>query len=109
MAIDRSTYEGRFLYRIGSHLRDGSFLMNLYKKCIEEETSVYPEFSTNLRTMSLAIINEGEDIDMIPNALQALAVVGKKEDIPVINKVHALQNEDLSIDVKTCIFEITHR
>ena len=109
MTIDRNTMEWHFLKLHGSVLRSGPFLMKLYRWNVENHVEAYPDFTENLRNLAIDILHTEEDVDLLRRALQVLAVTGNKKNIPLIEQLNELGNEDLSIDVKTCIFEIEHR
>lgn len=107
MAIDKSSYEGLFLSRHAPYLRK-PFLMNLFRGMISRETEARPEFLSNLRAICLSIVNNSEDPIELQQALSALAVVGKREDISIIESLYEYHNEELSIYVKACVYELTH-
>lgn len=54
----------------------------------------------------MELLQVEDDIGELQRALCVLSVVGKTEDIPAVEKLHQLDNADLSTDVGTCIYEI---
>jgi len=109
MTIDKSSYEWLFFKRRPHRLRAGPFQMGFEKNLITEEEDSCPGFSDRLRKLMLQIIQQSNDVAELRKVLSFLAFVGTEEDIPLIEDFHKLENEDLSTDIKTCVFEIQHR
>ncbi len=108
MGIDKSSSEWLFFKRHPSYLRKGQFHMKFYRDMIIAENDAYPGFSGNLRKLSLEVLKETDDIADLKKALAILTVVGTSEDIPAIKSLHKRRDQDLDLDIKTCIFEIEH-
>jgi hypothetical protein len=87
MAIDQSSSEWLFFKRGRSGLRRGQSRIDWERELIT---------------------TENKDIVDLQKAILILAITGKKEDIPMIQKLEQMGNKDLSIDIKTCVYEIRH-
>lgn len=109
MSIDNSSPEWMFFKPLTPWLRESHFVKNVNINMIESENEIYPGFAEKLRKLSLELLNEKDNIINLRKALSVLSVVGIVEDIPLIESLCELENKDLSIDVKTCLFEIKHR
>jgi hypothetical protein len=107
MAIDQSSSEWLFFKRGRSGLRRGQSRIDWERELITTENNAYPGFD-KLRIMALEIIQEYKDIVDLQKAILILAITGKKEDVPMIQKLEQMGNKDLSIDIKTCVYEIRH-
>lgn len=108
MGIDKSSYEWLFFKRRPSSLGFGPFLMTLEKEHVADEEA-HPGFTDKLKNLMLQIVRQSSGITELRKALSFLAFVATEEDIPLIEGLHKLENDDLSTDIKTCVFEILHR
>ncbi|MBE0536848.1 MAG: hypothetical protein IH624_14375 [Phycisphaerae bacterium] len=106
MGIDKTSYEWLFLKRHPSWLRGRPFRSKFYRELIGTENDARADFSQKLRVLALELLQVEDDIGELQRALCVLSVVGKTEDIPAVEKLHQLDNADLSTDVGTCIYEI---
>lgn len=105
MEIDKSTSEWLFFKRHPAWLGN-SFLRKIHHDFIIEENNAYPGFSEKLRLLAVGVLREKGNEDELQKALSILSVVGKVEDIPLIEDLFELENEELSKDVRTCVYEI---
>jgi len=108
MSVDKSSLEWAFFKPLTPWLGETHFVRNVNKNMIESENDAYPGFAEKLRMLSLALLNEKSNFKDLRKALSVLSVVGKVEDIPLIQSLHELNKNDLSVDVNTCLFEIRH-
>ncbi len=108
MAIDKSSSEWLFFKRHPSWLRGTRFQRNFYPELIKREDGAYPGFADGLRKLALDVFSEIDDINELRMAISILSVVGTEEDIPSIENLHKMRNEELSTDIKTCVYEIRH-
>lgn len=106
MEIDKTSSEWLYFRRHSSWLRKGSHIKNLLRNKIITEDNAYPGFSEKLRMLALTILSKKEDIHNLGVALSILSVVGTEDEIPLIESILELKNEELSKDVKTCVYEI---
>jgi hypothetical protein len=109
MSIDKSSNEWFFFRRRRSALRYGRFMMDMYRKQVITENDAYPGFSEKLRLLAIEIIEQRWEVSDLQKALQILAVVGTKDDIPLIQSLKEINDSNLDIDLQTCIYEIEHQ
>ena len=108
MGIDRASNEWMFFKRSGPWLRQSQFLRNFNRDLIIRENNAYPGFVGRLRELALDILTEKGDFNNLQLALSVLSVVGNESDISLIKSLDNFGNEDLSVDIKTCVYEIRH-
>jgi hypothetical protein len=104
----RASYEWHFLTKHPSHYLREPFSIQLYRKWIIEETTARAEFTENLRAAALHALGDSDTM-LMRQGLQALAHVGRLDDLPLLNRIIQHPNALVARDAKTCIFEIRHR
>lgn len=109
MEIDKASSEWLYFRRYGGWLRLNRTIRDLRRKQIKNEENAYPGFAEKLRIVALKVINDKQKYADIHTALSILSVVGTEKDIPVIENINEIGNESLSIDVKTCVYEIRRK
>lgn len=107
MPIDRSDVYWDFLIKgMAWDLSRPSFIQNC-KKRFTEKANADPNFQARMREVALEAI-QFEDVSIVRNGLTALTFVGKREDIPLVERLTQHSNKTIVQDALTCLFDL-HR
>lgn len=107
MPIDRSDVYWDFLIKgMAWDLSRPSFIRNC-KNHFTEKANADPNVQARMREVALEA-TQFEDVSIVRNGLTALTFVGKREDIPLVERLTQHSNKTIVQDVLTCLFEL-HR
>jgi hypothetical protein len=82
--------------------------MDFQRDHIAEKTAADPMFPSRLRHVALEAL-ERDDPEVVCRALTALAFVGVRDDLPVIEGFATDDDPRTARFARTCLFEITKR
>ncbi len=105
MPIDRSDIYCDFLIKgMAWDLSRPSCIQNC-KKRFTEKANADPNFQARMREVALEAI-QFEDVSIVRNGLTALTFVGKREDIPLVERLTQHSNKTIVQDALTCLIEL---
>ena len=87
---------------------DRPFWMEFYANCVQDKAEGCPEFLEELRSTAIEAL-ASDDPAWIRKGLHALAVVGERSDVSLIQKFEQHPNQLIAKDAKTCRFELDRR
>jgi hypothetical protein len=80
----------------------------MFRRRVDEAVEARPGFNDRLRQASLYVL-DGDDWKLVRQALQCLAITGKRDELPTINALANHPDSDVARDARTCAFEIAKR
>ena len=108
MAIDRTSDAWLFMKRRSGAEFSRPRFMDFYRTMVNEEASTDPDFPVRLRRLALQVVGSDDPV-WLRKALHALAFVGEKSDVEIIQRLTEHADENVAGDAKTSLAEFHRR